>query len=131
MRRLLLEGMDMQAIWSIGHSADGDAAGAEGREILVFADRATLERLRKCDHLHEAGIALFVVTDGDSFEAAWGRQRLSGSLARWAWREAGPGQAYYDESHWAGTDGEAGTVVRVRRTAYRVWARAEALQSIA
>ena len=120
MRRLLRQGMDIEAVWSVGHSADSDARQAGVSELLVFADRRTLERLRKCDDLHEAGVAVLVVTDGDSMETAWGTPRLSGSLARWSWREGEPGQAYYDESRWAA---DMGSVVRVRRKAYLLWRR--------
>jgi hypothetical protein len=121
LRRLLRQGMDIQAVWSVGHSAESDARETGVGEILVIADRRTLEYLRKCGDLHEAGVAILVVTDGDSMESAWGAQRLSGSLARWAWREVAPGEAYYDESRWAG---EAGSVMRVRRKAYLLWRRA-------
>lgn len=126
-RRLLHHGGGVQAVWSIGHGVEGDAREAGRLEILVFADRATLERLRECGDLHDADIALFVVTDGDSFESAWGAQR-PGSLARWAWREGTHGQAYYDESHWSAARDEAGAVVRVRRRAKLLWER-PALQS--
>jgi hypothetical protein len=112
MSRLLRDGIDIEAVWSMGKNA-----------LLVFADRPTLERLRKCDSLREGDVALLVVTDGDSFENAWGAQRLSGSLARWAWREGTAGQAYYDESRWALPPDEAGTVVRVRRKALLLWRR--------
>jgi hypothetical protein len=134
MRRLLRDGLDIQAIWSVGHSAESDVQHtekwqAEERELLVFADRATLDRLRKCDGLRESDVELLVVTDGDSFESAWGMQHFSGSLARWAWREASDGQAYYDESRWAVAPEEAGSVVRVRRTAFLLWRRSTELQS--
>lgn len=130
MRRLLRHGMDIQAVWSVGHSVDNDPREPGVTELLVFADRRTLEQLRKRDDLHEPGVTIFVVLDGDLFETAWGAHRLSGSLARWAWREVAPGQAYYDESHWAPGAAEAGSVVRVRRKAYLVWTRAAELQSI-
>jgi hypothetical protein len=129
MHRLLRHGMDIQAVWSVGHGVDNDPRDDDLTELLVFADRRTLEQLRKRDDLHEPGVAIFVVLDGDLFETAWGAQRLSGSLARWAWREVAPGQAYYDESHWAAGAAEAGTVVRVRRKAYLVWSRAGAFPS--
>src|SRR3954471_21552648 len=70
MRRLLRQGMDIQAVWSVGHSAESEADEADATELLVFADRATLDKLRKCDDLHEPEVAIFVVTDGDSFETA-------------------------------------------------------------
>jgi len=51
------------------------------------------------------------------YENAWGVQKLSGSLARWAWRETSANEAYYDVSHWA----DAGAVIRVRRKALLIW----------
>lgn len=123
MSRLLRDGIDIEAIWSVGHSAEQGDEEAEEADLLVFADRPTLERLRKCDGLRERDAALLVVTDGDSFEDAWGAEEASGSLARWAWREGSPGQAYYDESRWAEAPDEAGNVVRVRRKALLLWRR--------
>ena len=92
-------------------------------ELLAFADAATLARLRKSEHLHRADVELLVVVDGDLFESAWGPRKLSGSLARWAWRQISPHEAYYDESRWSQCDGDAGAVVRVRRRAIIVWQR--------
>jgi hypothetical protein len=119
-RRLLRLGIGIQAIWSVGHSPKSDARPGGVAELLVFADPRTLERLRKCDELQEAGVSVLVVTDGDSMEAAWGTKRLSASLSRWSWREVAPGEAYYDESRWAG---DPASVVRVRRKAYLLWRR--------
>jgi len=90
-------------------------------ELLAFADAATLERLRRSTDLHNADVELLVVIDGDRFENAWGPRKLSGSLARWAWRQVSAELAYYDESRWAEPHREAGGVVRVRRTAVLVW----------
>jgi hypothetical protein len=131
MRRLLRDGMDIEAVWSVGHSADVETPQSLKSELLIFADRATLARLRKCDGLHQPDVSLLVVVDGDLFENAWGALRPSGSLARWAWRQVSDDQAYYDESCWAAPPDDAGNVVRVRRTAFLVWSRAAELQSIA
>jgi hypothetical protein len=116
----------IQAVWSLGNA--DDAAQASTQDLLVFADLATLERLRAAEDLHRADLQLVVVVDGDRFENAWGPCRLSGSLARWAWRQVSPTAAYYDESKWAERHGEGGTVVRVRRKALLVWERQLAMQ---
>jgi hypothetical protein len=116
----------IRAVWALG--SPDDAAQASGGELLAFADHATLERLRAAEDLHRVDVQLLVVVDGDRFENAWGPCRLSGSLARWAWRQVSPSVAYYDESKWAERDGEAGTVVRVRRKALLVWEPQLALQ---
>ncbi|HEY1289434.1 MAG TPA: hypothetical protein VGF58_13990 [Burkholderiales bacterium] len=118
---VLLRGLEIRAVWSVGH-ADDDADAAPARsELLVFADRPTLQRLRESARPRRADIDLLVVVDGDQFENAWGERRVSGSLARWAWRQVSPELAYYDESKWAEREGESGAVVRVRRKAILVW----------
>jgi hypothetical protein len=109
--------LDIRAIWSMDHPTN---------KLLVFADPATLQRLRRADELHCADFEVLVVVDGDAFESAWGQHRVVGSLARWAWRQASAAHAYYDESRWAGRDddpgdGVRGDVVRVRRKATLMW----------
>ena len=117
--RVLERFLDIQDVWLIAPQTDpeADAKDAAPRwNLLAFADAATLQRLRKASDLHRGDIDLFVVTDGDQFESAWGRARLSGSLVRWAWRRALGGEAFYSEARWAGANGAA-EVVRVRRKA--------------
>ena len=114
--RLLATYLDISALWSIGHAPHDTWPPAAGEGLLAFADPATLERLRREGHLDDTA-RLFIVVDGDRFESAWGRERLSGSLARWAWREVSELESYYEEARWA----EAGRVVRVRRKALRLW----------
>jgi hypothetical protein len=121
--RVLASCLDIREVWSIDHCADASQPAPARHELLAFADAATLQRLRKSEHLHRADVELLVVIDGDLFESAWGPRKLSGSLARWAWRQISPHEAYYDESRWSERDGEAGTVVRVRRRALVVWQR--------
>jgi hypothetical protein len=119
--RLLAVCIDIRSVWSIDHAPDEEAPeAAPPRRLLAFGDRAMLERLRKCEALQPEGVELLVVVDDDAFETAWGASRISGSLARWAWRETSPREAYYDESRWAG-GGDAGAVVRVRRKALLLW----------
>jgi len=127
LNRLLRQCLDIRAIWSVGHGAGpaGDECTAHRVELLVFADAATLESLRKFDDLHCDEVELLVVVDGDGFENAWGEQRLSGSLSRWAWREVSADHAFYDESRWDTDTSASGTVVRVRREAHLIWRQTE------
>jgi hypothetical protein len=118
--RILANCLDITSVWSIGH--DPEAPYEAPRTLLAFADKATLQRLRTGEYLHEAHIEFLVVTDGDLFESAWGPCKLSGSLARWAWRQTSSQDAYYDEARWA----DGGGVVRVRRQARLLWERATA-----
>jgi hypothetical protein len=113
--RLVQRHPGIRAVWSIGDASDA------AHELLAFADKATLEALRKSADLHRSDVELLVVVDGDRFENAWGPRRLSGSLARWAWRQVSTSDAYYDESKWAERQGEHGAVVRVRRKASLLW----------
>jgi hypothetical protein len=115
--RVLADCLDIRSIWSIGHDPEETCPRVGAAELLAFADRATLARLRRSANLHSATIEFLVVVDGDVFENAWGVQKLSGSLARWAWRETSASEAYYDVSHW----GDVGAVVRVRRKALLIW----------
>ena len=117
--RVLFHGLGIRAVWSVGHANDDGAP--ERRELLVFADRPTLASLRKTPGMHRGDVDVLVVVDGDRFENAWGERCISGSLARWAWRQVSREVAYYDESKWAGRDGADGTVVRVRRKAILIW----------
>lgn len=118
--RVLAACLDIRAVWSIGHDPGESFPGAGPCRLLAFASAATLQRLRACEHLHDTDIELLVVTNGEDFATAWGPGKLSGSLARWGWRQSCPDEAYYDESRWAQRDG-GGAVVRVRRKAFLVW----------
>lgn len=115
--------LEVRQVWLVAQ--DGAPAVAAPRwELLAFGSSETLKRLRRADNLHRSDIDVLVVTDGDHFENAWGPRQLSGSLARWGWRPASAGEAYYDEAKWAGEDG---AVVRVRRRAALLWSRSTKL----
>jgi hypothetical protein len=113
--------LEIRSVWWIGQDEIAAAPAQPAKwELLAFADASTLQRLRKSTDLHRPDIEILVVTDGDVFENAWGQRRVSGSLVRWAWREAPPAAAYYNESRWADSTEER-RVVRVRRKALLVW----------
>ena len=117
--RVLVSCLEIRAVWSSADAGSSLAAGSH--QLIVFADRPTLLSLRKSERLHRADVELLVVFDGDQFESAWGPQRLSGSLSRWAWRQVSDELAYFDESKWAHAQADPGTVVRVRRQAVLIW----------
>jgi len=120
-RRVLAACLDIDAVWSIDHAPAEPWTDAGPCRLLAFASRAVLKRLQACEDLHSAQVELLVVVDGDEFASAWGPLRLSGSLARWAWRQTALDEAFYDESRWAESGGRDRTVVRVRRKAFLVW----------
>ena len=119
--RVLVSSLEIRAVWSSTDAAPGLAAASH--QLILFADKPTLLSLRRSGELHRADVELLVVFDGDQFENAWGPQRLSGSLSRWAWRQVSDELAYFDESRWANSE-DAGGVVRVRRQAVLIWAAA-------
>lgn len=119
-RSVLASCLDISAVWSIGHEANDENECRELR-LLAFGSDAVLKRLRRCDPLHRLDVEFLVVVDGDRFVTAWGPAIWSGSLARWAWRQTSPREAFYDESRWVQPGAEAGTVTRVRRRAVLVW----------
>src|SRR5688572_1745677 len=99
--RLLQCCLDVRYVWLIGEDELAVRDALPRWELLAFADAPTLQRLRKTDALHREDIDVMVVTDGDVFENAWGRRRLSGSLVRWGWRQGAGADAYYHEARWA------------------------------
>jgi hypothetical protein len=115
--------LDVAAVWSVGHDLQGRESDDPEIRLLVFGTRQVLERLRKCDGLHDARVQVLVVVDGDAFIAAWGPHAGSGSLACWAWRQISPVEAFYDESCWSRAAESDGVVARVRRRAFLLWPR--------
>ena len=112
--------LDIASVWSIDHEPGEESDALSQRTLLAFADQATLRRLRDSEHLHSPHVNFLVVVDGDAFASAWGASRISGSLARWAWQQSSPSEAFYSESRWAGDER---SVIRVRRKAFLVWSR--------
>ena len=112
--------LDIASVWSIDHDPSEAVEGLVQCTLLAFADQATLRRLRESEHLHSPHVNFLVVVDGDAFASAWGATRVSGSLARWAWQQSSPIEAFYSESRWAGDER---SVVRVRRKAFLIWSR--------
>ena len=123
--RVLASCLDIRSLWSIDHPPEDSLLVPAPSQVLAFADLHTLHQLRRSTELHRDDLDFLVVTDGDVFENAWGRCRVSGSLARWAWRYASPEEAFYDESRWDPRGGNAGGVVRLRRKALLIWRSAD------
>lgn len=111
--------LEIRAVWLVDLAPDDSGEEPGPYQLLAFADAATLQRLRKLEDLHSGDVHFLVSTDGDAFDTAWGPTKLSGSLARWAWREGAPGEAFYSRSGWTQLSGDVG---RVRRKALLAWA---------
>ena len=122
-RGMLVSCLDIRAVWSIGHDVSQTSVPANHRKLLVFANERTCERLHAMHPAKALAVQILVVTDGDSFEDACAAPACSGSLSRWAWRQTGPHEAFYEEARWASGEGEARNVVRVRRKALLLWRR--------
>jgi hypothetical protein len=117
---VLVSCLEIRSVWFVDLSPDASRPDADWHQLLAFADATTLSHLRKLEDLHRTDVEFLVVTDGDAFESAWGPRKLSGSLARWGWRQVSPVEAYYDCSCWTERSG-AGQIVRVRRKALLAW----------
>ena len=118
LRSVLMHCLDIRTVWSVDRADGVPESPGKLHELVIFANAATLHVLRKSDRLHRADVMALVVFDGEQFENGWGPERISGSLARWGWRQQEADLAYYDEAKWQGADG---AVVRSRRRAVRVW----------
>ena len=118
---ILAGSLDIRSLWSIDHEPFETSIAPEHLKLLAFADRLTLQRLHKSPPPRSAHAELLVVIDGDLFESAWGPTPLTGSLARWAWRQSSPREAFYDQASWIAPGTDACAVVRVRRKALLVW----------
>lgn len=113
----------MSSLWLIGEraaSATPHALGPQVWDLVLFADDASLRRVRSAKHLHRDDVHLRVVTDGDRFAPGWGEAFGGGSLFQWEWRESGAGEAYYCEARWREPP-HAGLVERTRRRALCLW----------
>jgi hypothetical protein len=121
--------LEVRQVWLVAQDS-ASAIAAPRWELLAFGSGETLKRLRTADNLHRSDIDVMVVIDGDRFENAWGPRQISGSLARWGWRQAAGSEAYYDEAKWAGEPGN-GEVVRVRRKAVLLWSKGSAPHRLA
>lgn len=119
--RVLAGSLDIRSLWSLDHSPEAPDLATPPSHLLAFANLATLQSLRKATDLHREDLTFLVVIDGDRFESAWGACKISGSLARWAWRHVSTEEAYYDEARWDSRAGHAGGVVRLRRKAQCIW----------
>jgi hypothetical protein len=118
----------VRSVWMIGERAASAAPHEPGPlvwDLLVFADAATLQRLRVATHLHRRDVRLRVVTDGDAYAVAWGDLPGYGSLFQWEWLEASEAEAFYSEAHWR-EPAHARVVTRTRRKALCLWRKRSA-----
>jgi hypothetical protein len=113
----------VRSVWMLGARAASAAPHEPGHlvwDLLIFADAATLQRLRTAMHLHRQDVRMRVVTDGDRYAVAWGDLPGYGSLFEWDWVEPSEAEAFYSEAQWH-EPASAGAVTRVRRKALCLW----------
>ncbi|HWA39756.1 MAG TPA: hypothetical protein VG873_18015 [Burkholderiales bacterium] len=100
----------VRSVWKIGLRTDGPREGGAGApwDLVVFADRSSVDALRGAEGLRRSDVRMRVVTDGKPSEAACD------------WVQTDPEDAYYSEAlSRVPIDGRP--VVRVRRRARRLW----------
>jgi hypothetical protein len=113
----------IRAVWCVGERADAHEEHDTEHlpwDLVAFANRYVLFRLRTTTSLHRLDVRLRVVIDGDQLRAAWGGGPDGGSLMQWEWMETGGGEAFYSEARWA-LPLSGRLVERVRRRALCVW----------
>lgn len=91
----------IQEVWLFGSRANGSATPCSDWDYMVFANEATLAKLRGDSRFHCSGIDLMVVTDGNQFVSPlteYARSK-SGSLSDkdggWHWARLSPTKAMY------------------------------------
>jgi hypothetical protein len=70
----------IEEVWLLGPRANAVESRGSEWDLLAFGDAATLAAIRADASVHRDDLNFMIVTDGDSFERAWGppeRRRLS------------------------------------------------------
>jgi len=87
--------------WLFGSRANCSANSASDWDYMVFADQATLEKLRSHSRFNCTGIDLMIVTDGDHFASPWTEYsrsktgRLAAVNGGWHWTRLSRTKAMY------------------------------------
>jgi predicted nucleotidyltransferase len=86
----------IESIWLISSRANELARDNSDWDILVFASREVLSKLRERPMLKRKQFDLFVVYNGKDFQEAWPEgEPKSGDLGEWEWKEISPKDAVY------------------------------------
>lgn len=118
--RIALRSPSLIAVWLVGSRANGTANESSDWDFIAIGKPETLSFLRAATDLHHPDVDFLVVTNGDNFEAAWGKCEKRGSLAQWEWEQLDSNNAAYTQTKWE--DAEDGAGVRSNRvSAKRIW----------
>jgi predicted nucleotidyltransferase len=113
----------IESIWLIGSRAYELATDNSDWDILVFANREVLSKLRERPILERKQFDLFVVYNGKDIQGAWPEGELkSGNLEEWEWKEISPKDVVYKGRKSKGKDWfKAGmTEVKIAKT-IKLW----------
>lgn len=107
-------------VWLIGSRANGSATPSSDWDFVAVGRPETLAYLREAEDLHCSDVDFLVVTDGDSFESAWGERPKAGSLKGWNWKQTAETGAVYSQTKWHDAEDGAGVRTTAAR-ARKVW----------
>ena len=86
----------IESIWLIGSRANELPRDDSDWDILVFANRELLTKLRERPILKRKQFDLFIVYNGQEFQEAWpAGEPKSGNLEEWEWKEISSKDAVY------------------------------------
>ncbi len=103
----------IEQVWLTGPRVDDDEARGADWEFLAFGNREVLDEVRADARWQRSDVRLYVVVDGDRFEAAWGAPD-SGRLSGLGWRVDDVQSASYALARDGAAGPERRSAVRVR-----------------
>ncbi len=118
----------IREVWLFGSRANSAATTTSDWDFLIFSDELTAGEIAGLIRLYRDDVDLLVVTDGDSFESAWGSPVKTGSLSSWHWTRQGTQTATYRSAKWFPAEDTADLPLEVARNLGTV--RTSTLQAI-
>jgi predicted nucleotidyltransferase len=95
----------IESIWLIGSRANELPRDDSDWDILVFANREVLTKLRERPILKRKEFDLFIVYNDQDFQEAWpAGEPKSGNLKEWEWKEISSKDAVYKSVKSKGKD---------------------------
>ncbi len=113
----------IQSIWLIGSRANELSRDDSDWDILIFANREVLTKLKEQPMLKRKQFDLLIVYNGQDFQEVWPvGEPKSGNLGEWEWKEVSFKDAVYKSVKSKGKDWfkEDMTEVKIAK-AVRLW----------
>jgi Nucleotidyltransferase domain len=98
MQLLARLGPPPSSVWLFGSRANGRATPKSDTDLMIFANRALVESLRRSLPSKPRYVDVLVVIDGDTIIYPWAPSE--GSLRQWRWRSVSDLVALYEGTKW-------------------------------